>query len=392
MAPAISQGEIRIAAATPCHASTEPAANATRPNAVSSPRFGSGRRRIISPTPPTSSNHPRPERRHDPDPVRGERDHPDPGESREPEPGLRHLEGQAGEPDHEQEVDHRGRRHPVRDPHHRAHVVEADLHGALVGLLLVGRDARPQLDRTGGRLDGRAVHGVQELGDGGRRDARDAASRSPPGRDRVLVAVGVGLSLACSHPAIVSSRPGDLIAGARGRSASAGRSASRARPPPQMRVHQQEPGAGGLRRSGPDPRDRGTSRSATIAARARRRPRRSCPRCRSGARRRRHRHRPRRAGRAGRRGAAGRSHPPRGARRPGCSAPGRRPSPARARAARGRTGTGPGVASAHRTRRRRGILGTPWPEPPTPGRHRPTDPVQTVRGLLLRAHRASRRD
>ncbi len=45
-------------------------------------------------------------------------------------------------------------------------------------------------------------------------------------------------------------------------------------------------------------------------------------------------------------------------RRPGCSPPRRRLSPATTRAARGRTGTGPGVASAHRTRRQaRGILG-----------------------------------
>ena len=73
---------------------------------------------------------------HHPDAVGRQRHHAHAGEPREPEPGLCQLEGQAREPDHQQEIDHRGRGHAVRHPLRRPHGVEPDVDRALAGLLL----------------------------------------------------------------------------------------------------------------------------------------------------------------------------------------------------------------------------------------------------------------
>ena len=247
--------------------------------------------------------------------------------------------------------------------------------------------------------DGRAVDGVQQLGDRGGGDARDAGvDRLLGGHRTLVVARRDRLVLAPAANRRSSRRgPGRPDRGARGRSASAALSASRARPPPaELAYIRRSPAPLGLRGHRPDPRDR---RDVEVGHELRERD----PVLVDRARRVDLEHDDRTVGFGtgepvvrGTTRAAGRSRLRHGARRRGCSGPGRRRCPARARAARGRTGTGPGVASAPIVPA--GGRGYPGRQPH--GRslphasdrpasvHRPTR-VQTVRGAPARAHRAA---
>ena len=210
--------------------------------------------------PPSRSDEAQDRGRHHREPVHGEGQHADAGEPREPEPGLGDLEGQGGQPEHEQEVDHR-----------RASRSRGRPAGSARGCRIAGR---PFLRSASASLVAMRVSSVtgplgvctvcpstssrKPVTDVAAAEAMPSSIASAAGKGSSVRSSCVSLPRSSIHPSIVASRSAGTSSGCSRSTGSSG-SGLRTRCDPRERrgVHQQHARARRGRGGGADPRQHG---------------------------------------------------------------------------------------------------------------------------------------